>query len=81
MSGKQLRPYVCQEEPGDRWYCACGKSQNQPYCDGSHKGTGIAPIKVTIEEAKSVAWCGCRKSANLPFCDGTHSSLSEDDLT
>ncbi len=75
--GIQKQPYVIAEEPGDKYYCACGKSENQPYCDGSHErlNTGKEPIKVTIEEKKNVAWCGCRQSSNLPFCDGTHSKL------
>lgn len=71
------QPYVIKETPGEKYYCACGKSENRPYCDGSHERlkTGIEPIAVTIEAEKNVAWCGCRKSGNLPFCDGTHSKL------
>ncbi len=46
-----------------------------PYCDGAHKGTGIHPHKVEIEEEKTVALCSCRNSAILPFCDGTHKAL------
>ena len=63
-------------EPGEYWWCACGRSKSQPFCDGSHKGTGLAPKRVEITEAKTVAWCGCKHSANAPFCDGTHSRLS-----
>ena len=71
----QRFPYVVEEEEGAKWWCACGKSKNQPYCDGSHKGSEFSPIKVDFEEAKRVAWCGCRRSGNKPFCDGTHSRL------
>ena len=73
----QRRPYVKAEEPGEKWWCACGHSQNQPYCDGSHKssGTGITPVRVEIKEAKTVAWCGCKHTRNKPFCDGTHAKL------
>ena len=71
----QNQPYVIEEEPGSKAWCACGRSQNQPYCDGSHSVTSIRPIVVNIEEKKQVAWCGCKKSGNRPFCDGTHSKL------
>jgi len=75
--GIQKQPYVIDEQPGVKHWCACGKSENQPYCDGSHSrlNTGMQPIKVTIEKAKKVAWCGCRQSGNKPFCDGTHAKL------
>ncbi len=57
------------------WWCACGRSKSQPFCDGSHKGTGVTPMKVDIAEARTVAWCGCKHSGNKPFCDGTHARL------
>jgi CDGSH iron-sulfur domain-containing protein 3 len=57
------------------WWCACGRSRRQPFCDGSHKGTEFAPLKVEIKEAKNVAWCGCKHSGNGAFCDGTHGTL------
>tara|TARA_R110002096_G_scaffold4501_26_gene21231 strand:- start:4537 stop:4782 length:246 start_codon:yes stop_codon:yes gene_type:complete len=69
------KPAVMKLEPGDYWWCACGKSVNQPFCDGSHKGTGFGPQKVTIDEEKTVAFCNCKHSANQPFCDGTHAKL------
>lgn len=68
----QSVPYVLDEEPGDYWWCACGRSQKQPFCDGSHKGTGLAPVKMHLDESKKVAWCGCRRTGNPPFCDGSH---------
>jgi CDGSH-type Zn-finger protein len=68
-------PAVMKLEPGDYWWCACGKSAKQPFCDGSHTGTAFQPQKVTIDEAKTVALCNCKHSANTPFCDGSHSSL------
>ncbi len=73
----QRSPYVMEVEPGTYAWCACGGSQNQPYCDGSHAGTGLAPMVEKIEEARTVAWCGCKQSGNKPYCDGTHSSLHE----
>ena len=77
MSGIQNKPYVCDEQPGRKAWCACGESEKQPYCDGAHsrKGTGKSPIIVELAEGKKVAWCGCRQSKNKPYCDGTHSSL------
>ena len=70
-------PYVKEEQPGKKSWCACGHSQNQPYCDGAHArlNTGIQPVSVDMTEAKKVAWCGCKHSARKPFCDGAHSRL------
>ncbi len=58
--------------PGTYWWCSCGRSQGQPFCDGSHKGTGFKPLKVEIAEERSVAWCACKHSAGPPYCDGSH---------
>lgn len=71
----QKMPYVKDEKPGKYYWCACGQSKNQPYCDGSHKGTSFTPVLIEIAEAKKVAWCGCKMSANKPFCDGTHTKI------
>ena len=71
----QKLPMVQKAEPGKYWWCACGRSKSQPFCDGSHKGTGLAPRPVEIAEAKTVAWCACKHSKNAPFCDGTHSRV------
>ena len=71
----QKKPYIIEEEPGTKFWCACGRSKNQPYCDGSHKGTGITPVKVEITEKKKVAWCGCKHSVKGAFCDGSHRHL------
>jgi CDGSH-type Zn-finger protein len=71
----QKAPMMQQAAPGTYWWCACGGSKTQPFCDGSHKGTGFAPKKVTITEARTVAWCGCKHTGRSPFCDGTHSRL------
>lgn len=77
MSGIQNRPYVCEETPGRKAWCACGQSAKQPYCDGSHArlNTGMSPMICEIAEGKKVAWCGCRQSKTKPFCDGTHRTL------
>ncbi len=57
------------------WWCACGLSSKQPFCDGSHKGTGIAPVKFRTDNPDKVYFCGCKASKNPPFCDGTHKDL------
>ena len=57
------------------WWCACGKSAKQPFCDGSHKGTGFAPIEFKPDAAGPVGFCGCKRSAKAPRCDGTHKTL------
>ncbi|MBU1100007.1 MAG: CDGSH iron-sulfur domain-containing protein [Bacteroidetes bacterium] len=71
----QKSPYVMTVAPGKYYWCACGQSSKQPYCDGSHKCTEFSPLMEEVTEEKKVAWCGCKHSANKPFCDGTHSKL------
>lgn len=68
-------PYLVELEPGDYWFCTCGKSANQPFCDGAHKGSGFAPQKFTVEEKRKRGLCGCKHSGDLPFCDGKHKEL------
>lgn len=71
----QKAPYPLELEPGDYFWCACGKSQKQPFCDGSHKGGEFTPIKFTITEKGKVWLCGCKHSKKKPYCDGTHKGL------
>lgn len=68
-------PYILELEPGDYWWCACGRSKKQPFCDGSHKETEFSPLKFSVTEKKKYYLCGCKRSANKPFCDGTHNKL------
>ena len=70
-------PFVMDCQPGKYAWCSCGKSANQPFCDGKHAGTGMTPVIEEITEARKVAWCGCKHSKNGAFCDGAHSSLPE----
>jgi CDGSH iron-sulfur domain-containing protein 3 len=66
-------PFPVNVETGkDYFWCACGQSKNQPFCDGSHKGSEFNPIKFSATETKQVYFCGCKASGNKPFCDGTH---------
>lgn len=68
-------PYTMEMEAGTYYWCACGLSKNQPFCDGSHKGTEFTPEKVEITEKKKVPWCGCKCSKKGALCDGFHKNL------
>jgi len=68
-------PAAVSLEPGTYFWCACGKSKNQPFCDSSHRGTGISPVMFKIDVKYEVYLCQCKQSKNKPFCDGTHRSL------
>ena len=72
----QKSPYVQLMKPGSFYWCTCGLSKSQPFCDGAHKGSGFAPLKVDLTEAKTVAWCGCKHSKTGAFCDGSHKTLA-----
>jgi CDGSH-type Zn-finger protein len=69
-------PFAVELVEGKTYYwCACGRSKNQPYCDGSHQGTGFEPVAFTAEKTGTAYLCGCKRTANGPFCDGTHNKL------
>jgi CDGSH-type Zn-finger protein len=71
----QRAPYVKDLTPGDYFWCACGRSKSQPFCDGSHQGSGLSPKKFTVADGEKVFLCGCKHAKNAPFCDGTHKRL------
>ena len=72
----QKAPFPVEVTKGKTYFwCACGRSAKQPFCDGSHKETGFNPIKYTAEADKKVFFCGCKTSAKAPLCDGSHSRL------
>jgi len=74
----QNSPYRVEVEEGKSYFwCACGQSANQPFCDGSHKGSEFSPMKYVAEKDGMVAFCGCRQSASQPMCDGTHRTLPD----
>jgi CDGSH-type Zn-finger protein len=66
---------VMLEAGKDYWWCACGMSKNQPFCDGTHKGSGLAPMKYTAPKTGDAWLCACKHSKNQPLCDGTHKNL------
>lgn len=66
-------PFATEVESGKTYYwCACGRSNKQPFCDGSHQGTEFAPIAYKAEVNRKVFFCGCKVSGNKPMCDGSH---------
>lgn len=72
----QKSPFAVDVAAGKKyWWCACGRSKNQPYCDGSHKDVGLSPLQFEANQSKTVYLCGCKSTKNQPFCDGTHKSL------
>ncbi|MFH1000125.1 MAG: CDGSH iron-sulfur domain-containing protein [Bacteroidota bacterium] len=71
----QKKPYLIDMEAGNYAWCSCGKSKNQPFCDGSHKGSEFKPFIQKIDAPQKVAWCGCKHTKNKPFCDGSHNKL------
>ncbi len=72
----QKGPYEVEVEAGkDYYWCSCGHSANQPFCDGSHKPYGMKPLAWTADKSETKYFCGCKQTKGQPFCDGTHSSL------
>ena len=72
----QKQPYAVDVEAGKQYFwCACGRSKKQPFCDGSHQGTEFSPLVFTAENNKTLFLCGCKQTQNQPFCDGSHGTL------
>ena len=72
----QKAPFAVEVEVGNNYYwCSCGKSKSQPFCDGSHQGSEFTPVEYKATESETVYFCGCKQSSNQPLCDGSHSSL------
>jgi CDGSH iron-sulfur domain-containing protein 3 len=72
----QKGPYPVDVEAGNTYYwCACGRSATQPFCDGSHKTTTITPLAYTPEKSATAYFCGCKHSQRQPLCDGSHAKL------
>lgn len=72
----QKAPYEVAVESGKSyWWCACGRSAAQPFCDGSHKGTSLSPLRWVAAETGPAWFCGCKRTGTAPLCDGTHRAL------
>lgn len=76
------KPYIAEKSPsileleaGTYWWCKCGLTKKQPFCDGSHKTTNFSPVEFILEEKKKVALCRCKQTNTPPYCDGTHRNL------
>lgn len=72
----QTSPYGVEVEEGKNYFwCTCGKSEKQPFCDGTHRGSEFKPVKYTAEATKKVFFCGCKQTGKQPVCDGSHNKL------
>lgn len=72
----QKGPFAVEVEAGKAYFwCACGRSANQPFCDGSHEVTDLRPVRYVAEKTGKVFFCGCKQTGNKPLCDGTHNGL------
>ena len=71
----QKGPYGVELDPGRYFWCSCGLSESQPFCDGSHKGSAFEPVAVEISERSTLWLCGCKRTAKGAQCDGTHKNM------
>ncbi len=71
----QKQPCIVNLEAGTYYWCTCGESSKQPFCDGSHEGTGFDPLEFTIDAPTTAVLCACKHTETPPYCDGSHCNL------
>jgi CDGSH iron-sulfur domain-containing protein 3 len=72
----QKAPYAVNVEAGKSyWWCSCGKSKSQPFCDGAHQGSEYSPVEYKAKQTTTIYFCGCKHGKNGPLCDGSHKNL------
>ncbi|MES2474227.1 MAG: CDGSH iron-sulfur domain-containing protein [Verrucomicrobiota bacterium] len=71
------KPLVVEVEAGTYWWCSCGRSSHAPFCDGSHKGTGLQPVKLEVTEPQKLWFCQCKQTSKPPLCDDSHKRLTQ----
>ena len=77
-TAEALKPMIMEIDEGTIYWCSCGKSRNQPFCDGSHAGTSFSPLEVLVERKRKFAMCLCKHTRNPPYCDGAHSKIDKE---
>ncbi len=76
-----IKPITVELKTGEEYYfCTCGRSSNQPFCDGSHQGTSFTPKAFTVGKDGKVYLCACKHTGNAPFCDGTHKKFTTEQV-
>lgn len=78
MTINKLTPIAVDVESGKRYFwCSCGQSANQPFCDGSHKGTDFSPVSYLATDSKTLYFCACKQTNKAPLCDGSHNNIKD----
>lgn len=77
---RDIKPVEIVLQSGKYFWCACGRSQKHPFCDGSHYGTEIKPVRFVIENEHRVYLCSCKMSKTKPFCDSSHKNLNQNHI-